>query len=263
MNFGTIKDIFASILIESHLNNNTKGKELYKNFLKILKENESLSTAFIVYRNVESKTIKNEIAANEYLKESISVFDKFRGDQSLPKQIKKLTSLLESNGIDYKSKETKSLHESLQKLILTKKNVFTIDLIHEHKLNVINWLTSDKEVINEGEEFVKPNVDPNKFLELAVTKFNEKYSELNEEEKNILKVLRENEKDSVRDLFESLMRENIKLINENINKYQNSLDVKEKLLDTKEAIYKMMENGDSFNENIIKLYELKNNLKYD
>jgi hypothetical protein len=148
-------------------------------------------------------------------------------------------------------------------LILTKKNVSTIDLIHEHKLNIVNWLTSDKEVINEGEEFVKPNVDPNKFLELAVTKFNEKYSELNEEEKNILKVLRENEKDSVKDLFESLMRENIKLINENINKYQNSLDVKEKLLDTKDAIYKMMENGDSFNENIIKLYELKNNLKDD
>ena len=148
-------------------------------------------------------------------------------------------------------------------MILTKKNVSTIDLIHEHKLNVVNWLTSDKEVINEDTEFVKPNVDPNKFLEIAVSKFNEKYSELNEEEKNILKVLRENKKDSVKDLFESLMRENIKLINENINKYQNSLDVKEKLLDTKEAIYKMMENGDSFNENIIKLYELKNNLKYD
>ena len=61
MNFGTIKDIFASVLVESHLTKDKNGKELYKKFLKILKENETLSTAFIVYKNIENKTIKNEI----------------------------------------------------------------------------------------------------------------------------------------------------------------------------------------------------------
>lgn len=261
MNFGTIKDIFTSILVESHLNNDEKGKELYKNFLKILKENETLSTAFIVYKNIENKTIKNEVLASEYLKESISVFEKFRGENSLSVQIKKLTTLLEKNGIDFKTKETKPLHESLQKLILTKKEASTLDVIHEHKVNVVNWLTSDKEIVSEDKDFVRPNIEPNKFLELAVSKFNEKYSDLNEEEKNILKVLRENNEEKNKTLVLDLVRETIELINNHLEEYGENVTVKSKLLETKDVIYKMIENNNSSSEKILKLYELKTNLK--
>ena len=263
MNFGTIKDIFTSILVESHLNNDKKGKELYKNFLKILKESETLSTAFIVYKNIESKTIKNEVLANEYLKESISVFDKFRGDNSLSVQTKKLISLLEDNGIDYNSKEVKPLHESLQKLISTKKEANNLDVIHEHKYNIVNWLTSDKEPISENEEFIRPNVEPNKFLELAVSKFNEKYSELNEEEKNILKVLRENNEEKSKTLVLDLVKETVEIINKHLESYSENVNVKSKLLETKDVIYKMIENNDSSNEKVLKLYELKKSLKND
>lgn len=263
MNFGTIKDIFTSILVESHLTNNKEGKKLYKNFLKLLKENETLSTAFIVYKNIEGKTIKNEILATEYLKESISIFDKFRGEESLPTQTKKLLSLLEDYGIDYKSKETKPLHESLQTLILTKKDISNLDFIHEHKSNIVNWLTSDKEDISEDKSFVRPNVEPNKFLELAVSKFNEKYSELNEEEKNILKVLRENNEEKNKTLVLDLVRETVELINKNLEDYSDNVTVKSKLLETKDVIYKMIENNGSSSEKILKLYELKTNLKND
>jgi hypothetical protein len=263
MNFGTIKDIFSSILVESHLNNDKKGKELYKNFLKILKENETLSTAFIVYKNIENKTIKNEVLANEYLKESISIFDKFRGDKSLPIQTKRLISLLECNGIDYKSEKTKPLHESLQKLILTKKEANNLDIIHEHKSNVVNWLLSDKEFISENEDFVRPNVEPNKFLELAVSKFNEKYSELNEEEKNILKVLRENNEEKNKTLVLDLVKETVEIINKHLENYSENVTVKSKLLETKDVVYKMAENNDSSSDKILKLYELKTNLKND
>lgn len=263
MNFGTIKDIFASVLVESHFNNDKKGKELYKNFLKILKENETLSTAFIVYKNIENKTIKNESLAIDYLKESISIFDKFRGEKSLSIQIKKLTSLLERYGVDYKSKETKPLHESLQRLILNKKDISNLDIIHEHKTKVINWLTSDKEIVSEDKTFVRPNVEPNKFLELAVSKFNEKYSELNEEEKNILKVLRENDEEKNKTLVLDLVKESVELVNKHLEDYADNVTVKSKLLETKDVIYKMVENNDSSSEKILKLYELKTNLKND
>ena len=51
MNFGTLKDIFTEKLIESYTSDDKTGKELYKKFLKILKENETLKTTFIIYLN--------------------------------------------------------------------------------------------------------------------------------------------------------------------------------------------------------------------
>ena len=56
MNFGTLKDIFLEKLIESYTSEDTLGKDLYKKFLKILKENETLKTSFIVFKNIENKT---------------------------------------------------------------------------------------------------------------------------------------------------------------------------------------------------------------
>ena len=265
MNFGTLKDIFTEKLIESHLTGDKKGKSLYKDFLKTLKESETLKTTFIVYKNIEDKTIKSEVAANEYLKESISIFDKFRGQKSLISEMKKLTSLLDKYGVDYKSKETKPLHESLQTLVTTNKNISNIDKIHEHKNSIVSWLMSDKKVISESEDdFVREGVDPNKFLELAVNKFNEKYKDsLTEEEKNILKVLREKDEEKSKTLVSELVKETIELVNNHLDFYSENVTVKSKLLETKDAIYKMAENNDSSNEKVLKLYELKKSLKND
>ena len=111
MNFGTLKDIFVESLIESYTSEDNKGKILYKKFLKTLKESETLKTAFIVFKNIENKTITNEIKAIEYLKESISLFDTFRGEKSLIKECEKLESILEYSGVEYKNKE--GLFESI------------------------------------------------------------------------------------------------------------------------------------------------------
>ena len=88
MNFGTLKDVFLDKLIESHTSDEKTGKILYKNFLKLLKENETLKTAFIIYKNLEVTTIKSETAANDYLKENVSFLENFRGKQSLKEQSK-------------------------------------------------------------------------------------------------------------------------------------------------------------------------------
>lgn len=266
MNFGTLKDIFTEKLIESYFSEENKGKELYKNFLKILKENNTLKTAFIVFKNIESKTINNEVIANEYLKECISLFDKFRGDDSLKIQTKKLLSLLEGYDVEYLDKKTKPLHESLQNLLTTKKNISNLNKINEDKINVINWLVTEKETINESEEelYIRKNVDPYKFLDLAVEKFNKKYKDsLTEEEKNILKVLRENNEEKNKTLVSNLTKETIDLVNKYLSEFGENVTVKSKLLETKDVIYKMMENNDSSSEKILKLYELKMNLKND
>jgi|LakMenE18May11ns_1017448.scaffolds.fasta_scaffold9805791_2 hypothetical protein len=264
MNFGTLKDIFTEKLIESYTSDDKTGKELYKKFLKILKENETLKTTFIIYKNLETKTFKSEIAANDYLKESISILDKFRGEESINEQSKVLINLLEKNCINYKDRQTKDLHESIHNLLTIKKSVSTIDKIQESKENLVGWLMKEKEVISEETTYINTDVNPNKFLELAVNKFNEKYKDsLTEEEKNILKVLRENNEENTKTLVSNLVKETIELVNNHLELYGENVTVKSKLLETKDAIYKMAENNDSSNDKVLKLYDLKNNLKND
>ena len=92
MDFGTLKDLFTEKLIESYSNKSEEGKILFKKFINTIKESETLKTAFIVYKNIENNTIKSEIRANDYLKESISLFDRFDKSNSLVSENKKLIS---------------------------------------------------------------------------------------------------------------------------------------------------------------------------
>lgn len=263
MNFGTLKDIFVEKLIESYSSENKKGKDLYKKFLKVLKESETLKTAFIVFKNLETKTLSSEISANEYLKESISMFDGFRGKNSLDSQIKKLTTLLENNGVEYKHLKPKTLHRDFQNLVTSPRNVGTLQKLHEARENIVTWLVSEKEIIKESKEdkYIRKGVDPKKFLSIAVEKFNQKYKDsLTEEEKNILKVLRENDNNKTKNLVSELVTETISLVNKHLDKHVDNITIKSKLLETKDTIYKMAEDKDGFSENVLKLYELKKNL---
>lgn len=263
MNFGTLKNIFTEKLIESYTSEEKVGKNLYKKFLKILKESETLKTAFIVFKNIESQTLNSETAANNYLKENISFLDNFRGEQSLKEQSKKLLTLLESNGIEYKNLKPTKLHQDIQNLITSPKNVGTLQKLQESRESVISWLVSKKDVIKEteGDKYIKKNINPKKFLNIAIDKFNKKYKDsLTEEEKNILKVLREENLEKINTLVSSLVKENISLINKHLKDNSKNLNIKSKLLETKDTIYNMIGDNDSFSEKVLKLYELKKNL---
>lgn len=262
MNFGTLKDIFAENLVNSYISENKEGKKLYKKFLKTIKESDTLKTAFIVFKNIENKTIGSEVEANEYIKESISLFNQFKGDKSLLSESKKLVSLLEENGIEHKDRDIKPLHENLQKLITTKKSVSTLDKIHETRTNLISWLKSDKNLEESNDSYVRENINLNKFLEIVTEKYNEKYKDsLSEEEKKILKVLRENNLENTKTLVTDLIKETISLVNDHLKEQSDNLTIKSKLLETKDVIYEMMENNDNPKSKVLKLYELKKNLK--
>jgi hypothetical protein len=263
MNFGTLKDIFLDKLIESYTSDNKIGKTLYKKFIKTLKENETLKTAFIVFKNIENKTVKSETIANNYLKENISFLENFRGENSLKEQSKKLVNILEENKIDLSGFTTKEMHKSLDDLINTKKSITTIDKIQESKNNIISWLVSDKIEINETDDkkYVRDNIDPNKFLEVAINKFNEKYKDsLTEEEKNILKILRSNSDVKIKGLVSNLIKETIKIINDHLTHSGENISIKKKLLEVKDVIYGMTENDGNYSEKALKLYELKKNI---
>jgi hypothetical protein len=251
MDFGTIKNTFTQTYIDSHVNEDSKGKELYKKFLEMLKESETLKNHFIVYKNIETKTIETEVGANEYLKESLSLLE---GD--VLSECQKLINLLKENEIELV--EPTKLHESLHTLLTTEKSVKTLDTLHESKTNIINYLMEDKTKLVEDKSNVKENLDVQKFLSIATEKYNEKYSTLSEEEKNIIKVLREGNEEQKETLLRSMIKETVSLVNEKLGETGDNIDLKAKLLETKDVIYNMEDyNVETFAENIKKLYDIK------
>lgn len=259
MNFGTIKDIYASVLIESKLSNDSKGKILYKNFIKKLNESEVLKSQFIVYKNIENKSFATEVSASDYLKENISVLKKYTRKE-ITQENKKLVKLLENNKINLKNIQERELHKSIHRLITEEKTATNINKLHESFGMVKDWLLVDKKD-EKNSDYIRENVDPKKFLEIAVNEFNEKYGTLTEEEKEIIKVLRKGEESSIKDLVNKLVKENIELINEHLKKYGKNIEMKEKLLETKDVVYGMVDNNkDSFNESVLELLELKKGL---
>jgi len=261
MDFGTLKNKFTQILIESHIKGDQKGKKLYKQFLKIIKENETLRSNFIVYKNIENKVSKSEIEANEYLKENLSLLEKYRDVRG-----KKIKSIFESNNQlllllkkhGYKLNEKPSeLHESLHKLTTSQKDVSNINELHESFEKVKSWLLTPKKT--ETDVDVKKPVDANKFLNIVVEKYNKKYSDLSEQDKKILKVILSENENEKKSLLEELSKDVINIINESLTNYTN-LELKVKLLETKDVIRDMSYNKDTFKENLLKIYELKNNL---
>lgn len=256
MDFGTLKNTFTQTYIASHINGDDKGKELYKTFLGILKESETLKSHFIVYKNLEGKTITSEFEANEYLKENLAILGKFRGDKSIINESKKLSNLLENNDITID--EPTKLGKALHTLTTSRTNISNLDDIHEAKLIVINWLMEDKTSVTEDKTNVRKDLDVNKFLNIATDKYNEKYSTLSEEEKNIIKVLREGTDEAKSSLLRSMIKETVSLVNDKLRNTGNNLDLKAKLLETKDVVYGMENyNVETFSENIKKLYDIK------
>jgi hypothetical protein len=256
MDFGTLKNTFTQTYIESHVNGDNKGKELYKRFLEVLKESETLKTFFIVYKNLESKTINNQFEANEYLKEHLSVLNKFRGDKSIVLESKKLIKLLKDSEINVVSEQS-TLHKSLHTLTTTSKNINTINDIHEAKISLVKSLMVEKTTLKD-EGVVQENLDVQKFLTIATDLYNKKYENMSEGEKNIIKVLREGNDDTKGTLLRSMIKETISLINTQLKEVNNNIELKSKLLETKDVVYNMYEyNVDTISENIRKLYDIK------
>jgi hypothetical protein len=253
MDFGTIKNTFTQTYIDSHVNENSNGKELYKKFLAVLKENETLKNQFILYKNIESKTIDTEVGANEYLKECLSLMEV---NSNFNVECQKLVDILEENEIELL--EPTKLHESIHTLLTTEKSVKNLDTLHESKTNIIKHLMTEKVEVEEDKSNVRENIDVQKFLNVATEKYNEKYSTLSEEEKNIIKVLRNGDADSKKELLNNMIKETVSMVNDRLKSVGGNMELKEKLLETKDVIYNMSDfNGETFGEDIKKLYNIK------
>ena len=50
-NFGVIKNTFNNILSESIIKKEDSGKQLFRKYIKVLKEEKELKTQYFIYKN--------------------------------------------------------------------------------------------------------------------------------------------------------------------------------------------------------------------
>jgi len=250
-NFGKIKNVYNSILVEGLYRKDAEKKATFQKYVKAIKENEILRTQFQVYRNIESRVESDDTKAREYVKENIELMKKFDLKAIEEANNSLMVDILFESDADYEMKE---LHEEIANLIFTKKNAKNIDSIIESTANVVGFIKENVEV-----EPIKEDVIPTSFLSnIAIEKFNEKYSDLSEEEKSVFKSLLEGDESVKEETFLSIVRECVDVIDDKLS--ESDMDTKGKLLSVKDKLLRMNYVNESFITDIGKVMSLKADL---
>lgn len=252
-NFGHIKSVYNTLLSESVMSEDKSKKELFKNYVKSLKENEILKTQFLVYTNIEQKVEKDINKAGMFVKENIDLFSKYSKKDIFEANSKLVLDLLFEKDIKDDKKE---LYESISTLIFTEKTPDSIDTIVEATSKIVDYIVNNKEKVT-SESIELPN---SMLTTIMVDKYNQKYSTLDESEKQVIKVLIESTDDEKKEVYGKVVRECIDLINEKLN--DSDLETKDKLLRVKDRLLSdKQEINEDFIKNVSKLVELRSSLK--
>src|SRR6478736_1302629 len=148
-NFGKIKNAFNDILAENISISNNESKDLFKKYLKMLKEDKMLKTQFLVISNIENKVESDREKATQFVKENIELFSSFDKKKLLEANTK-LLKLIKPNFNDKLDYDKKELHENIGKLIFTKRTPNTIDIIVETTTKIVDFILSNQpKVISE------------------------------------------------------------------------------------------------------------------
>jgi hypothetical protein len=253
-NFGFIKTIYNDMLSEAISNKDVKRKKIFKTYLKKLKENEVLRTQFLIYKNIENKIEENETRIIEYIKENISLMDKFSKKQILNSN-KKLAKGVSLKIEAYKNNEVmKNLHENISYLIHTQKNAKTIDSIFESVSQISDYIKNNtKKKITES-----LGVSNEILTSVVVDKYNEKYKGLSEGSKKLINTILESSNSDKMKFFNKTIKDCLGIVNEQI--VDADLLLKESLLSVKENLLNRVFNENSFEVDILKIFQLKKDL---
>lgn len=256
-NFGKIKNVFNNLLIEGIVKKDVSSKKLFKKYIKTIKESEILKTQFLIYNNIENKIDTDSFSANIFVSENIKLLDKYKTSDILKENLILVNLLKESKDKFSEDYVLSNLHESLSALVFTKRTPKNIEKITEEIKNVTKYITTNKaKEVNESIEL------PVSILtNLMVEKYNEKYSTLEESEKEILKVLIDSNFENKKILYSKFVNECVVLVDGLLKESDSEssiklIKVKEKLLEDTQELKE-----EEFLTKISKLIELKNNLK--
>ena len=150
-------------------------------------------------------------------------------------------------------KENNSFYSDISYLSTIKKNPSNIEIFNESLNRLVNHMVTKSEVTEHTDTI---DISPSILTKIMVNKFNEKYSEITESEKKIIKSILNGKNEDKVNTVNNLKRECIdsidKKLNENID-----LDLKDKLLKVKDKLLTTEYKKDDYHNDVIKLYNLK------
>lgn len=243
-------------IVENFINKQNDDNSAVE-IMGIIKESPILSKEYIVYKNIENKSITNDYLASNYIGSNISLFDGVKYSDFLNEHAK-----LDKYNIDIVVDENKlKLYESIHNLITettTKKGIKAVDKIYESFEYVLNFLKTN-EIISESIEDQSENeIDGFEELYLInlVEKYNLKYETLGTKENNILhSLVIESTSENKKTLFESLKSETInKVIGLKNNTTSDSEVIK--INETVSKLEGYIYEDETYLENSIKILDL-------
>jgi hypothetical protein len=260
-NFGFIKSVYNELLSESISEKNSETKDVFKKYLKFIKENEILKTQFLIYKNIEDKIEENEAKAVEYIKENIALMNNYSKKEILESN-KKLTKII-SDKIGtfktmYNESRMKPLHESITTLIFTEKNAATIDKIIESIGVASDYIKSQsvRSVKNMNESL---GVSNEVLTSVVVDKYNETYDQLSESAKKLIGVVVDSTENEKIEFYKNVLKECVDLVNTKLK--EADLVLKETLLSLKENLLDRNFNIKTFEQDVLKMFKLRDDLK--
>ena len=253
-NFGNIKDTFKSIVVESIIRKDDKGKKLFSKFLKTIKENKTLKDQYLIYSNLQNTKFDDPVQAREFVKENISLLKSLNKNQ-ITKGNDFFLKLLKGNKI---IKENDSFYKDILFLVESEITPSNVKKVNESTNNIVRLMLEKEEV----EEVIRESIDlpPSVLTKLAVNKFNSRYSDISESEKEIIKTVLNGSNEDKENIYKKLKRECIDTIDNKLNE-SSDLDLKDKLLKVKDKLLNTNYSLDTFSTDISKIYDLKESIK--
>lgn len=254
INIGIANLVISNKLKDSYFNNSLieESKKLTMDFFDIIKTSPILQLEFKVFNNLENKSIDNDLAATRYIDSNIKLFEVYTISE-IRKEHEKLNEFFNED-VDLDSDKFR-LYDAIGTLItesINNNDVINVDNIYESFGIVLNHIKSPKKQLVESHEI--KSVD-NNVLEIAINKFNKKYDNINEDDKNILKKLIKSNDVEKEKLFEEYKDECIIILESVKNN-----EIENEIWKTIKKIREMKHNTQTINDDIIGLHELKKGL---
>ena len=232
--FGQLKEsVLTNLEKEYAQNGETKFKNQFAKYVKILKENKSLKEFNEIYDLLNNMRFDSELVAKEFVEESINHLKKLNLSET--DQLKSLVENVVS--IDG------TINHSIDQLVFNEK-ITILDKV-KHKTNLVNHLLRDD----------NKSVNVTESIGQITEKLNDKISKLNEEQIKALNLFAENDESKINGYYNELISQTSSLVEASINESDDIIIVK-KLLEVRGKLNEMREQKPNL-DNIDMIIDLK------
>lgn len=232
---------------------NTKSldevRDITQNLLDIVTSSPILETEFKIFNNLKNKHIEDGIIASRYIDNNIKLMEVYTLKEIDIEHEKLKNFINESESTD----ENLDLYVAINNLIVEslKDNVSVdVDVIHESYSIVLNHIKNNKSIeniIGESHEIINEDV-----IEIAIEKFNEKYDNLDENDKSLIQTLIKSNDADKKTMLENYKSESLSIL-EKVDK----TSINERVEKTIEKLNGMKYDNNTIDDDIISLHELK------